>query len=174
MSSQDFRHASPSASAKDAEMQLLAFPSFPSLPLRLQDCPLHVNSLPSICTSGFLVFWERQRPQLSKSSGYGVFRYAPEGFRNGLRRSPFSHLPNAYGDTYVLYFFFFCTNSKVFLYMWAGAWKLGRSPRWSTGTPHGAHSRSISRGRRAFVISLPLLVEGKWSIWSLGLKIKVS
>ena len=179
MSSQDFRHASPSVSAKDAEMQLLAFPSFPSpfpsFPISfIQDCPLHVNSLPSICTSGFPVLWEHQRPQLSNSSGCGVIEICTWSFQKWMKGICFFSSSKYLWRYLHSTFFFFCTNSKVILYLWAGAWKLRRSPGWSTGTPHRACSWSISGGWRTFIVSLPLSVERKWSIWSLELKIKVS
>lgn len=110
MSSQDFRHASPSASAKDAEMKLLAFPSFPSLPLWLQDCPLHVNSLPSICTSGFPVFWECQRPQLSKSSGYGVIQICTWRFQKWIKEISF--FPSSKCLWRYLHFIFFSFSAQ--------------------------------------------------------------
>ena len=163
MSRQNFRRASPSTSAEDVEMQLLAFPCFPSLPLWLQDCPLH--SLPIIALQVFMFSGNTKGHSSTKSVGMEWFEYAPEVFRNGLRRSAFSHLPNAYGDIYISHFSSSAQMARSFC---------RRSPGRSTGTPHRTHSQSISGGRRAFIVSLSPLVERKWSIWSLGLKIKVS
>lgn len=61
-------------------------------------------------------------------------RCAPETFRNGLRRPAFSHLPNACGDILQLVFFF-CTTSKITLYLWAGVGKLRRSLDSTPGHP---------------------------------------
>lgn len=89
-------------------------------------------------------------------------RCAPETFRNGLRRPAFSHLPNACGD--ILQVFFFCTTSKITLYLWAGVGKLRRSPGQHTRTPRRAHSSRTSGSGRLFPVSLSPSAEGKRSI----------
>lgn len=103
---------SPFASAKDAEMQLLDFPSFPLLSLWLQDCPIHVNSLPSIRTLGFhnCTLGHNSAKVVGKES----FRYTPEAFRNGLKTSAFSLLLNAYGEIYILHFSFSAQTERSF------------------------------------------------------------
>lgn len=103
----------------------------------------------------------------AKVVGMDRFRSAPEAFRNGLRRSAFSHLPNAYGDIYILHFSFsvqkersFCTCGQK-----AGSWgeALDRAP--GRPTEHAAGA-SPGAGGLSLLACLPQWKEKEESeVW---------
>lgn len=161
MSSRDCRHVSSSASAKGAEMQFLALGGFPSFPFWLQFYPLHVNSLPGICTSRFPVYWEHHRPQLGRSGGYGEIQICTWIFLKCITEICFFSFSKCLWRYLHFTFFFFYMIRKVILYLCARVWMLRRTPGQSTRMLHGAGSWSISGG---------------WRIKHLkfGMKIKVS
>lgn len=150
------------------------FPAVLHWPLWPKDCPLHIHFPPSICTSGFPVFWEQQIPQISQSWWYGVIQTLSWSFKNWIKEICCFPSPKCLGRHLYVKFVFFCTNSKVILYLWSRAWNLRRNLGGSTRTPHREDSRSISGDWKVFVASTSPSVERKSSIWGLGLKIKVS
>lgn len=111
MSSQDCRYVSSFASPKGAEIQFLALASFPSFPFWLQFYPVHVNSLLSICTSRFPVYWEHQRPQLSRSGRYGEIQICTWSFLKCITEICFSSF-SKWLWRYLQFTFFFSAWSE--------------------------------------------------------------
>lgn len=109
------------ARISDIWVLLLFFPSFFHCICNFRIVPFTLT--PYLASALWVLLFSGRTKGHSSAKVVGMewFRYTPEAFRNRLRRSAFFHLANAYGDIYILHFYFSAQTARSF-------WTFGQEP----------------------------------------------